>query len=821
LLLLVHLLLCPLFFCRGTIDAFEYPKVTLLVLVTGVLVVLGLTTQLGRNTATVTFRSLRQRLGRLGREPIALGVLLLAGSALVSTVLSLSPRTSLRGAVDSHAGLGTVLAGAALFFATRRLCPTAAAGRRLLGVTVVAMAGVSLYALVQVLHGDPFRWDNVSGYGGFIRPAATLGHPNLLAAYLVMAFPVAAHGACRAASARNWPAFLALAPVCVLAALIIAVSLSRGAWLALVCTLAVLLVGWWQGGRKRWAAALGAGLLLAGAGLVLFCLTTSAGRHFLGHVFTRGRHLGEFASRRQIWKAGLAIFKDFPVCGCGLDTFQLAFGRRRPLAYWQLEWGVTPTRAHNEAIHLLATQGSLGGIAGLVLTVGLVVTGARAWRRAGPDEKPLVAAILAGVTGFYVQNLFSFTVVSCGTLFITYAALLSRFGTAGSSLPRTTAVLPGQLALGLTVGVVLAGLTLLINLSGETVAAGPGLVAGCLAVVAFLGVVAVGVYRLEAADKPGRGQPGIAPEGVRSRVSRWRRLAQGGVWAGAAALGFCLVVQPFRANLACATGESLENVDLRRALESYEEAAILDPGNPLPWTRLGAAAEHAARQSDTAEERRRFLARARQALGRVVALVPVDPSAHDNLGRLWGAVAGPEARPERAFRAFERALALDPRNLDYLVDAAQGALACGDLARARRYADRGSRCYPACGQPRAQLAYAALLGKQRLEGILLLYQALNGDWHGDEPAMLNAVLALAQTHLALGDPQQTWKLAEMIVRRRPDLPGARLTLALALEKLGCRDRALAEYRRVLDLDPSQRLARLALRRLGTPTSPQQ
>jgi tetratricopeptide (TPR) repeat protein len=114
--------------------------------------------------------------------------------------------------------------------------------------------------------------------------------------------------------------------------------------------------------------------------------------------------------------------------GVGLDAFPLVFGQHRPAAFWQREWNVTPTKAHNEAVHVLATQGFPGAVAGLVLLVGLAVAFRRAWRRGGDDDRLLAVAAGCGCVGFLVSVLFSFTVAATGTLFVTCAGLLVRLG---------------------------------------------------------------------------------------------------------------------------------------------------------------------------------------------------------------------------------------------------------------------------------------------------------------------------------------------------------------------------------------------------------
>ena len=108
-MLFVHLALSPLVFSRETIEAFEYNKVALLL---AAAIVLG----------ALAPRALALGPGRLARDPLGLGVALFAASAVVSTLASISPWTSVLGAHESYFGLTTLLGYAVLFFATRALC---------------------------------------------------------------------------------------------------------------------------------------------------------------------------------------------------------------------------------------------------------------------------------------------------------------------------------------------------------------------------------------------------------------------------------------------------------------------------------------------------------------------------------------------------------------------------------------------------------------------------------------------------------------------------------------------------------------------------
>lgn len=439
--LVAHLAFSPIIFCRGALEPFEFAKVSLLKFTAILLAALGFAALVRRPVAT----SLRAWLQGLRHDPVALGVLCLLASAAASTVASISPRTSWQGAPESYAGFTTALAYAVLFFFTRWVCRDDPARRKLLAAPLVGAAAASGYALVQLAGWDPLAWGEVSTVGGFVRPFGTMGHPNFLGVYLVMVLPLAATLAVRAADERRWLQCLCGVLVSLLAVVAIVATLSRGAWLALLGAGVVLAVGWFLAGRRRLAAGV-AVLLVAGAGVAV--LASVAGMR--GGVVERLRSLGDSPARAHLWRAGLRLFRARPVLGWGLDAFQLAFPKERTPEYWQVEWGITPLKAHNEVVHTLATQGLVGATALLVMVGGLVLAGRRAWLQAGAKERLLLVAVIAGVVGFGIQSLFSFTVAALGALFLTFAAILSA-----SSRPQVEPcqeAAPGRLRLTFQLG---------------------------------------------------------------------------------------------------------------------------------------------------------------------------------------------------------------------------------------------------------------------------------------------------------------------------------------------------------------------------------
>jgi O-antigen ligase len=409
-LLVTHLFLSPLVFWPETLEVFEFNKVVLLGLTVLALTGLGLAAVASPGGLGAAIRFLRAT----ARQPVAWGVVLYVVSAIASTFTSLSPRTSLWGAHESFAGLVTVLAYTGLFFASLALCRDLDDGRRITLAPVAALAVASVYAFLQVIHVDPMAWERTSDIDGFVRPFGPLGHPNILGAYVVMVLPLVLERAARAFR-RHAPQGWLYAALAVAGVAVVALTLSRGAWLALAAVTLILVLGW-SGGR-RWQ-------VLGGLGLTsLMAVGTIA--VVPGPLGNRLRQTPEAGGRLILWRGAWDLFTEHPIVGCGLDAFQLAFPSRRGLEFGQVEWDASPAKAHNELLQTLATQGLLGAAAVALLAFGVGRAAVRAWRETTLEQRPFVVAVVAGLVGFTVEDFFSFTTAGCGTLAVTLAAVLS------------------------------------------------------------------------------------------------------------------------------------------------------------------------------------------------------------------------------------------------------------------------------------------------------------------------------------------------------------------------------------------------------------
>lgn len=400
--ILFHLILSPLVFSLATIEAFEIPKIALLVAIGFYFA-----------AAFLSDWALGTKFKRLGRDPIAIGVLLLTVSSTASTITSMSPRISVLGAEESHAGLVAVFAYCLLFFGTREAVSSFADIRRLLTVLALPAAIASAYALIQAFGADRVPWQGSLERDGYLRAFGTLGHPNMLGAYLGMVIPSLGVLSLRNMMERKRSTACGLGLALLLSVAALGASLSRSNWLATAAGLAVFLWVW----RRRRAA------ILAGLGAILMALIALA---------WRAQTLTDFGIRGHYWNAAWRVFKKNPFFGSGLDTFQLAHQHERTVEYWLAQWAGGPIKAHNELLQILSTQGLFGVTALGCITAGIALASRKMWRAADETNRPFVAALLAGLIVFYVQNLFNFTTAATGVLFVTFAALLSGFGARAS-----------------------------------------------------------------------------------------------------------------------------------------------------------------------------------------------------------------------------------------------------------------------------------------------------------------------------------------------------------------------------------------------------
>ena len=423
-LLWLNLLATAVVFSARTTEAFELPKTAV---VRGVGLVLAVGLVFAWAAAPERRRRLVGALRDLTSDTVSLGVGLSLAVAALSTVASVSPRTSLLGAQGSFAGLGTLVAYGVIFFATRSLCRSDDAARGVLSGGVIGLGLAIAYGVVQLAGLDPLRWEEPIVFGGVRRVFSTQGHPNSFAQLLVVGAPIVVLFFGRALRARRYGegVFLGLMSLGIVG--LTGLTLSRAGVLALATAAMVMLWGGWRAGVPARSGALvvaGLGVLSAVALAVAMTSDLGAGfRAMAGRV--AGGTTGSVGPelRRFLWSGAWGAFLDHPLLGAGVDCLSLVFGRHRTPAAWSAEWGETPLKAHSQALEVLATRGLLGGVATLVLLFGTCRAGLRAVLAKDRDAELAVAAV-AGLAAFLVHISFHFPTAAGTSLAATFAAIV-------------------------------------------------------------------------------------------------------------------------------------------------------------------------------------------------------------------------------------------------------------------------------------------------------------------------------------------------------------------------------------------------------------
>lgn len=229
-------------------------------------------------------------------DAIDLAALAFVALALVSLAVSIKPVESLR-------VLRTVvLEPVAFYFVATRLAGTRAKARWLLNALVLSAAAIALVGLYQYVANQNI----ITAEESLRRIRGFYGSPNHLALYLGRAAPIALCLAAFQPRAR-WSYVLALAVVG--AALLLTFSI--GAWVAVVA--AGLSVAALRGRRTLLLSLSALAVAAAVAAPVLLGL-----ERFRSHL-----DFGEGTTylRVQVWLAALAMIRDHPLLGVGLDNF--------------------------------------------------------------------------------------------------------------------------------------------------------------------------------------------------------------------------------------------------------------------------------------------------------------------------------------------------------------------------------------------------------------------------------------------------------------------------------------------------------------------
>jgi O-antigen ligase len=307
---------------------------------------------------------------------------------------------------------------------------------QIVSYTMIFLAvGISSYAVAQLLTHSNHVWNLISPYPG--RASGTYISPNNLAGFLEMLLPLAVTYLLAGRMSVVLRILLGYAALIMAAGL--AVTFSRGGWVAAATGLLALLLILAGHRNHRWRALLLLFVLLgAGTAFVTHYLSKTAGYRQRVEEAKSGNNLN-LEVRFVIWRAAERMWLDHFWWGVGPAHYDYRFREYRPENVQ-----MRPDRVHNDYLNLLADWGAAGGIIVLAGAAIFVAGLAKTWRHVRRSERDFgsgqsnrFAFFLGAATGLLALALhsvadFNLHIPANALVGVTLLALLSsnlRFAT--------------------------------------------------------------------------------------------------------------------------------------------------------------------------------------------------------------------------------------------------------------------------------------------------------------------------------------------------------------------------------------------------------
>ena len=329
------------------------------------------------------------------RTPLDAPLLLLAVMGGVSLAIAPLPQVTQTQVMWLGAGLAGFYGLANWARDRARLLQTAA-------ILIAGGAGLALLAPVVV---DWSRNQAMLIPNSFYEPFPLLVsdsvHPNIMAALMVLLFPLALAWFISFDDAKSER--LLLGTACLLMGLILLLTKSRGGYIAAAGGSLIVL---WLSVRKRWALTLT---------LVLTLLVTAGGAWLLFGMENKTPELIEqaadpstWAFRQQVWRTALWMMADFFLTGVGMGLFNNV----APLLYAYQK--TESLGAHNLYLQIgvdLGIPGLIAYLAALMLVFRMAGTAAKTFaRRQDHTMRAITVGALAGMAAMTIHGLVDATV---------------------------------------------------------------------------------------------------------------------------------------------------------------------------------------------------------------------------------------------------------------------------------------------------------------------------------------------------------------------------------------------------------------------------
>jgi len=126
----------------------------------------------------------------------------------------------------------------------------------------------------------------------------------------------------------------------------------------------------------------------------------------------------EGASRNEIWKTTLRMFRDHPIAGVGMSGYWIAITE-----YHDASGDLTPQEAHNEYLELLSSGGVIGFALGLWFAFAVLKRVRRNLKSPSRQQRALTFATTLAIAGVAVHSFFDFGLHMLGNALILVAII--------------------------------------------------------------------------------------------------------------------------------------------------------------------------------------------------------------------------------------------------------------------------------------------------------------------------------------------------------------------------------------------------------------
>jgi len=370
---------------------------------------------------------------RLDRSDLTLPLITFFSIALLSSLQSIHPLTSLNGQYGRWEGMMTIVCYFVIYLAASSAAKNTSVFKPLFIAMLSSAALVSIAAIIEPFWTNPFLlFAKIYCAVGFGEPntfetgrsLATFGNPTFLAAYLAFVLPIAL--SCLFANRRDIAPGYLLYPASLLITIALLLTFGRGAWIGAVA--GIFLVGALNRHRLKqlsgYLVAVTAVFVLSLV-IVQFAGTTYSVTDRVASIF---KVEGSTLTRVQMWGASLPLISENPLLGSGPDTFKYVFGKYKPEGWVERLSDPPVDKAHSDSLQVAVTSGVLGLVAYLWIFIAFLWSGIKKVALLKERREAWLAiGILGAVFAYAIQLQFNFSHFTTAPFFWLFMGLANGY----------------------------------------------------------------------------------------------------------------------------------------------------------------------------------------------------------------------------------------------------------------------------------------------------------------------------------------------------------------------------------------------------------